>query len=448
MTNIILVLNIIVAILILSYVIYKKSFMNIIIEAKKDISILTDIDDKKERITNFLLVGSILLTVLSAFISISIYQIFAALTILAGFYKLIITKSKTKKNWVFIALIMHALFVGLGTILYKITKFDKIFELIFYTFIILNYSNFNKSKIKPIVMKYLPYLSVMGGYVLSIYVLNKLSNGGKPIGFWGGFFVTGNLLSISIFSTFLIYKRNKNKVIKFLILSLNILFIFAIFKTGRRSLLLALIVCFFILGFYLAFIYNKSKKKKIAFVFLLLFTVISGLVFLNNSNYHRIIEIREFINNYQNYNNDQLYSKLDSLSSNRIEIIRISYLIVKKSLQNNDYSKLLTGWGINTLQANLQKYNIDSSISKYFHSYESFVFINEFMHGGIFACLFSLIYYILMIIFFFKIITKKSDNYLLAYPLLFNLIYRSFTFFHVPINGLFYLLYALISDES
>lgn len=275
-------------------------------------------------------------------------------------------------------------------------------------------------------------LSPILGLVLSIKVLYTYYWQGDIKAFWGGNFVIGNLLALPFFATVYLFLKTENLLLKILFPAFGGLFLYASFLPTERSVILGFTVGLFIFGIALFRIYSP---KKLIPIFLI--PLIGGIFVLSQS---------PKVKNWVNLLNSplSLKQKINNLSSNRVKIAEGALQLVEKAIEERDYTKLLIGWGYGPQK---QYHNLPSYL-QYINEYESFVFLTEFINGGLLNIIFLLWFYGALVYLTWKFLKKKDDFFweriTLISAIWVNMVYHLFTLFWVPINGIFYILLALV----
>jgi hypothetical protein len=401
-----------------------------------------------EKIRSFIFY-TLILGFIGAYFSITLYQGFFILALLGGFVYLLIKIKQDglsvlspKGKLFYFPLLGHLSVITISSILFLRVKeqWRRLIEQDFFSFSYFLAFIFEKKHTKKL-LQCLAYLSVLGGFLLSLkifYSFSQTHNGREVQGFWGGLFILGNLLSFSIFASLYLFLIENRKFLKFIWLIAGLTFIIATFMPDTRSVYLGLftaVLIFYIgtLKVFKSLIYRISSLGMVIALFLL------GFYFLIHSPrfgfYERI---------YHKYGLSE--KSLNHISSGRVVIAKGAIELIEKAYREGDYVKLLVGWGYGPQK---QYNNLPGGWKKIINEYESFILLTEFINGGIINVIFIIWFYVSAIVLTFRIfrnLKSKEDLLLLTFisAVWVNLIYHLFTLFWVPINSIYYLILGLL----
>ncbi len=393
---------------------------------------------------------NLLLGFISAYFSITVFQIFFALAILGGILHLIPKLKETginiltpKGKLFYIPLLGHLTTITLSSALFLKVKeqWRRLIEQDFYSLSYFLAFTFNKEQARKLLYSF-ALLSIVGGLALSVKIFYSYWQTHNPRlveGFWGGLFILGNLLSLSLFSSLYFLLRPKQTILsRILWFFITSIFIIAIFLPDTRSIYLGLLIGLFV--FYLGtFKVFKSYIYRLGSLVLILISILIGINFLIHSPrfkvYSKVIA-KHGIN----------LKTLDYASSGRIVIAKGAFDLVEKAIESKDYTKLLIGWGYGPQK---QYKNLPYYLKNRINEYESFLLITEFINGGLLNVIFIIWFYIAAIILtlrVFKNLTTTEDIFLLSFisAIWVNLIYHLFTLFWVPINAVYFLILGFV----
>ena len=379
------------------------------------------------------------LGVVASFFSISLFQGFLALSILLSiplWFKKI--KRTFGGGYLTVPLIGHLSVITLSSLLFLKVKeqWRRLLEQDFFSFTYFVPSLWERDKLEKF-LKWTSIASLFGGFLLSLKVLHSYYFQHDIKGFWGGNFIIGNLLALTFFYALTSVIKSENKFLKSFAVFVLIFSAIAVSLPAERSVLIGFIFSIFLYGFAVFSI--LSKKWKIIFTGVLLFSLSLGGYFLYKQpkvQYWVNLIVKEGINE----------KTLNSISSGRVAIAKSALELVKKAWEEKDYTKLLIGWGYGPQK---QYKNAPQSHRQTLNEYESFVFLTEFINGGLLNVIFILWFYIASAILTLKVFKNRSSNlYLLKISTIsafwVNMVYHLFTLFWVPINAVYFLLFAIV----
>ena len=356
-----------------------------------------------------------------------------------GFYLLWKKRINPFKGLFSIPLAGHLSVITLSSILFLRVKeqFRRLIEQDFFSLTYFVGFVFSKEKAERF-LKYLIYFSIFAGIILSAKVIYSYFVLHNYKGFWGGNFVVGNLLAVPFFGSLYLFFNTKS-LFKVIFLTFAGLFIFASFLSVERSVILG-----YLIGLTI-FLYGLVKFYRLKRIWILtllgIFILIGGFAAVKNpkiQHWYQLLKKQEF--------NEKI---INTFSSGRITIAKGALELVENAIKQEDYLKLLIGWGYGPQK----QYNNLPKGLRFINEYESFVFLTEFINGGLLNLVFIIWFYISAIILTIGIFkSKMQQTFLLSLAIVsaiwVNLGYHLFTLFWVPINALFYTLMVLLEKMS
>ena len=375
----------------------------------------------------------IFLLILSAFISISVFEVFVIIGLLWVLFEIFKKRKELFKGSFRYPLVIYSGVTVASTALYAPKMFIKsieegIFQLLYFFDI-----RPDKEQIKKII-----YLFLTIGIILSfvVFYFYFTKHDIKPI--WGGAFEVGQffgMFSLMAFFVFVYYYKLRSK--KFFLFFTLFLFFFAIliFAHKRSPLLGYLVVA------YLSIIvlYKNKMFPKIWFWglnFLLTVSLIGGYIYLSKTD-HRFKTFNEMIIGKKPFSS----KTLNKVASGRIGIGKDAILIIKDDIKNHRWINLLIGHGIRS------GYYLPHVYSwKELKRYESIFILTEFIEKGLIGLLAILAIFFLA---FKKFLTFKIQNvediFILGIfiPLLIHLVGSIFTFFWDALLPMYLLLFKI-----
>ena len=376
---------------------------------------------------------TLLLAFISSFFSISVYEGFLIFAITSGIVLLFLKRVNPLKGLFSIPLLGHLMTITVSSVLFLRVKeqWRRLFEQDFFSLSYFATLGLEKEKTLQLA-KWFIKISPILGTLLSAKVLYTYHVSGDVKGFWGGNFVIGNLLALPFFATVYLFLRTEKFLLKILLPALGGLFLYTSFLPVERSVILGFIAGFTVFG--LAFLRLYSPKKLIP---IFAISLMGGILVLSQSP-----KVKYWMNLLNSPHS--LEQKLNNLSSQRLEIAKGALQLIEEAIKKHDYIKLLIGWGYGPQK---QYHNLPSYLH-FINEYESFVFLTEFINGGLLNIIFLLWFYGTLIYLTWRILKQKDDLFLEKITLLsavwVNMAYHFFTLFWVPINGIFYILLASI----
>jgi len=387
---------------------------------------------------------------ISAYFSITAFQGFFILAILGGavYFLLNLKKKglailKPQGKLFYIPLIGHLTTITISSALFLRVKeqWRRLIEQDFFSFSYFLAFTFNRKEALKL-LKVFTYLSIIGGVILSfkiLYSYYQIKNPGLVKGFWGGKFILGNLLALSVFSAiYLLFAFNK-KILKLVAFFVLTILIVGIIVPDARSIYLG-----FLIGLILFYIgtWKIIKSKLYKAISLAIIIIITSLSAINLANSSRFKWYYHLINKYGFFNE----KTINYISSGRITIAQGALDLVKKSWKEGDYLKFLIGWGYGPQK---QYNNLPGGWKNKINEYESIVFLTEFINGGILNLFFIIWFYIAAIILTIRILKNLrtyDDLILLSFisATWVNLVYHIFALFWVPINTIYLLILGLL----
>ena len=377
----------------------------------------------------------IYLLIFSAFVSISLFEIFIAVGLLITIHDLL--KKNLKLGNLGKPLILFSSVSTLSTALFNIKLINKgieegLFQLIYF---------FSLKNIKTHLLALrINYILISFSIILIPIVIYKANKTGIPAPIWGGVFEVGQFYSMFSITSFLLsiyfFKREK-KFVAILLLTLTFSFIGMVFFTHKRTAILGLFIVFYIL--LIVLVKNKILNIRIfwAINIFLILSFIGGYWYLSKTDY-RFQVLNELITGKRDIKNEY---NLQVVSSFRYGIMKDALHIVETDIKNKNYINLLIGHGINSGSYLPHHYS-----PKDYGKYESIFLLSEFIEIGLIGVLAEL--WLIFIAFkkFLQIrITRHRDIYVvpLFIPLLIHLVGITFTFFWDALLPLYFLLYKI-----
>jgi len=378
---------------------------------------------------------SLLLAYISAFFSITAYEAFLVLAIISGVILLAVKRINPLKGLFSIPLIGHLSTITLSSILFLRVKeqWRRLLEQDFFSLSYFSVFALDREKVLRLVEFFLK-LAPLLGLIVSIKVLYTYCTTNDVKAFWGGNFVIGNLLALPFFASLYWFFKTERKLLKLTLLLLATIFLYTSLLPVERSVILG-----FLLGISIFIIpLIRFSKLSIKWITLIIFVTLSGISIAT----YQHPKVKYWIYLLKNHSN--IEETVNRISSGRVVIAKGALELIENATQNGDYTKLLIGWGYGPQK----QYN---NLPRYFHfmnEYESFVFLTEFINGGILNIFFLLWFYIALIYLTLKVLRKRDNLYMekivLVSTVWVNMGYHLFTLFWVPINALFYIFLALV----
>ncbi len=373
----------------------------------------------------------IFLLFLSAFLSISVFEIFVAVGLLWAFYEFL--KSRKAEGVLKFPVLAFGSVSVFSTVLYAPKMISKSIEEGIFQFLY-----FLKVKAdRDFVFRLIIFFIIIGILLLPV-VFYKYYRFSQPVPVWGSTFETGQFYGMfavmSAFLSFYFYSKNDKKFILFAFLAL--LFFVVLVLTHRRSPLLG-----FMIVSYLSFVvlYLNGYMKKVLFwganIFLSVL-IVGGYFYLSKT------DVRFQIFNDVFLGKKELsFSSLNRISSARIGIGIDAINIIKNDIKQGNLLNLLIGHGVRSGYYLPHKYT-----PKHFGKYESIFILSEFIEKGIVGLVAVLVIFFLA---FKRFITTKikepSDIVALGLfvPLLIHLVGSIFTFFWDALLPMYLLLFKI-----
>ncbi len=371
------------------------------------------------------------LLVLSAFISISVFEIFVAVGLLWAFYEFL--KSRRTEGILKFPVLAFGGVSVLSTVLYAPKMTSKSIEEGIFQFLY-----FIKVKAdRDFVFRLIIFFIIIGILLLPM-VFYKYYRFSQPIPVWGSTFETGQFYGMfavmSAFLSFYFYLKKDKKFILFAVLSL--LFFIILVLTHRRSPLLG-----FIIASYLSFVvlYTNGYMKKLLFwganIFLSVL-IVGGYFYLSKT------DVRfQVLNNIVLGEKELNFDTLNRISSARIGIGIDAVNIIKNDIKKGNWLNLLIGHGVRSGYYLPHEYS-----PKNWHKYESIFILSEFIEKGIIGLIAVLGIFFLAFKRFVTVKIKEPSDIValgLFVPLLIHLIGSVFTFFWDALLPMYLLLFKI-----
>jgi len=373
----------------------------------------------------------IFLLVLSAFISISVFEIFVVIGVLWFFYDFF--RTKKMEGILKLPLLIFGGVSVISTVIYAKKMIAKSIEEGIFQFLY-----FLKTKVDKDFVYKLTIFFILIGILLLPVVLYKYYRFFQPIPVWGSTFETGQFYGMfAVMSAFLgFYFHSKNDKRSVIFAFLSLLFFVILVLTHRRSPILG----FMVVG-YLSFIvlYLNGYMKKFLFWsvnLLLSFLIIGGYFYLSKTDV-RFQILNDIILGKKELN----FQNLNRISNARVGIGIDAVNIIKNDIKRGNWLNLLIGHGVRSGYYLPHEYS-----PKNWYKYESIFIISEFVEKGILGLTAILLIFFLS---FKRFITTKIKEPFdivalgLYVPLLIHLVGSVFTFFWDALLPLYLLLFKI-----
>ncbi|HMB00164.1 MAG TPA: hypothetical protein VKS21_04170 [Spirochaetota bacterium] len=411
-------------------------------------------------LTTALTAASLLAAMFFVFLSISLLQIFFGIVILLQLYSAF--KKNTFKDMIsspfFYISMLHALWAMVIMTCYRLwPDFDYVTEWLFFTIII----GFVKAvpvkerkALLAFLQKYLLTIFFYGGFIWTVpFLIDYFKFEAQSHGLYGTVFTTGLLMALASFAAVYFFIKKKNITKKILFFAAAVLFVTVTILSHKRSNIagqfLSLGLFIIVLANYRSTFFNLlCRSKKILMVgFITLIAATALILFKSNT-------VKQVQNTFTKGTAE--YTRLNALSSKRLEKGWAAVNVIYKALQKGDWLQATAGFGFETLDENAAKYAVykqkngkDYRQKIHLGSCEAVVPLNELYNWGIPGLLFTLAFYFLCFKLYYQL--SRVQNFSLFYILLMNmvivnLIYRFFTWFHVSKNVFFLVLIALAEE--
>ena len=377
----------------------------------------------------------ILFLILSAFISISLFEITVAVGLLVVIYDLF--KRNIKVGALGKPLLVYSTDGIFSTLIFNIKQINKgieqgLFQLIYF----FNLKSLNTHKLALKVN----YLFIFISIILIPIVIYKYKKTGFPAPIWGGVFEVGQFYSMFAITSFLLaiyfFKREK-KFVAIILLLLTFIFIGLVFFSHKRTPILGLFVVFYIL---LIVLFKNRIVNKVIFWgvnVLLLISFAGGYWYLSKTD-SRFQVLNELLIGKRSITDE---TTLQTVSSSRYGIMKDALNIIKTDIDNKNFVNLLIGHGINSGSYLPHKLSPKTHVK-----YESFFLVSEFIEIGLIGMLAELTLIFIAFKKFLNLkITGNRDIYIISLfiPLLIHLVGITFTFFWDALLPLYLLLYRI-----
>ncbi len=387
---------------------------------------------------------------IGAYLSITLYQGFFILAILGGLLYLILKLRgngfkilSPKEKLFYIPILGHISTITLSSVLFLRVKeqWRRLIEQDFFSFSYFLAFTQTEENLKKLLV-WFAYLSIPLGWAVSLKLFYSYFVHHDIKAFWGGKFIIGNLLVISVFSALYLIYSDRNIWIRILSALSVPVFVEAIILSEARSVFFAFVLTIpvFILGTVKVI---RSRWYKFIAVELLILGLLSLVIYLPQD--RRVKWWKAELNKH-----GLTVQVLDALSSKRITIAKGAVELIQRAINERDYIKLLIGWGYGPQK---QYKNLPGWFKTHLNEYESFVFLTEFINGGFLNLIFIVWFYISAVILtrrVFKNLKTREDLLKLSFmsAVWVNLLYHLFTLFWVPINALYYLILGILEILS
>lgn len=365
-----------------------------------------------------------------SFVSISLFEGIVILLLLISLYDLL--KHKTFTGILKKGISLYTFSTLFSTILYYPKRFTKAVEEGLFQFIyFLKVEKETAEKFSQIYPKILLSFSIL---LVPIVLYNYFKYGDtKPI--WGGSFEVGFFYALFTIISFLLFLKERGKKISYIYLALFLLFIGIIFLTSRRSMILAFLIIFYIVLFLLFKSNKLSKKMFISFNIIVFLSFLSGYAYLSSKD-ARFKTFNDIILGKKELN----LQTLNRISSARLTLLLDGLEVIKEDIRERRFINLLIGHGIRAGEYLPHKYGFKAG------RYESIFIVSEFIERGLIGLIGILMIYFS---YFKKIILfrlrENQDFYklILVIPLGLHLIQAVFTYFWDALLPMYLLLFKI-----
>lgn len=301
------------------------------------------------------------LLTICAFISITLFEAFVIIILV--YYTFYMLKAKSMPKGILLKpLLLYAIPTLLSTALYMPQYINKGIERSVFMFV---YPLGSYVKLSEKFLYTFNRMLLMIGYTLIPVVIYKFYRTGEPAPLWGGWFEVGMFYSIFSLSALSLFLKRRRY---FYLLTFFLFFGFVLFST-RRSTLLALGFTLLIFAFLL--------RRYLSFKFVVVLSVL--LSFMGGSAFYLLVKKDERFGTFyqvitgQKPINDDTLNKISSL---RWQNFKAGIEVVKKDLRDKNLLPILIGHGINSGFLLEPKSPVGGT-------YESVIFLSEFIEGGI-----------------------------------------------------------------
>ncbi|WP_457636410.1 O-antigen ligase family protein [Persephonella sp.] len=371
------------------------------------------------------------LLVLSAFISISVFEIFVAVGLLWAFYEFL--KNRRTEGVLKFPVLAFGSVSVLSTVLYAPKMITKSIEEGIFQFLY-----FLKVKAdRDFVFRLIIFFIIIGILLLPV-VFYKYYRFSQPTPVWGSTFETGQFYGMfavmSAFLSFYFYSKKDKKFILFAFLTL--LFFVVLVLTHRRSPLLG-----FMVAGYLSFVvlYLNGYMKKVLFwgANIFLSVLIVGSYFYLSKTDVRFQVLNDIVLGKKELN----FNTLNTISNSRIRIGIDAVNIIKNDIKQGNWLNLLIGHGVRSGYYLPHEYS-----PKNWYKYESVFILSEFVEKGIVGLMAVIGIFFLAFKRFVTVKIKEPSDIValgLFVPLLIHLIGSVFTFFWDALLPVYLLLFKI-----
>jgi len=376
--------------------------------------------------------GYILFLIISAFLSISLFELLVVVGILWLVYDFI--KNRKLEGGLKIPVFAFSTTTVLSTAIYFPKMISKaveegIFQILYFFKI-----EKDQKTIKKIIISFL----IIGVVLIPIIVYNYITLGRtKPI--WGGEFEVGQFYGmftlISFFSGIYFIKQKRAKF-AFILFSLSLVFFIILILSHKRSPLLG-----FLFISYLTFFLMYKNKLIHKFLFiglnlLLSVALITGYIYLSKTD-HRFEVFNDMIFGKKEIN----YENINRFSSGRIGIGLDGINVIKNDIKEGNILNLLIGHGVRSGLYLPHQYS-----PKNWAKYESIFIISEFIEKGLVGLIAVVAIFYMAFKTFLTIKIEESFDIIalgLFVPLLIHLVGSIFTFFWDALLPMYLLLFKI-----
>ena len=376
----------------------------------------------------------IVFLLISAFISISVFEILTFLGLVFTLYEMYKEKRGTK-GILSVPILTFSTVSFLSTLIFNFSYLLKgieegIFQLLYFFRV-------GKERLEKLKETILIVLILSGIFLYPVAVYTFLKNGESTL-IWGSMFEAGHFFSIFSISSFLtgiyFYKKG-NKKMSYIFLFLFVVFSTVVIFSFRRTAFLE-----FVVGTFLtAFVMYRSRfigKNFFAgtFVFLLVFSVVDySFMSLKDKRFKALNQIL--------LNKEITAEKIDTVANMRYYIFLDAIDVIKTDLKEKSVLNILVGHGVRS-GVNLPHKHSKEDMERY----ESFFILSEFIEKGLVGVLAVLFIFFRAFKFFVSLKPEsldKSIGLVFLIPLILHLTGVLFTYFWDALLPLYFLLFRV-----
>lgn len=330
----------------------------------------------------------------SAYISISLFEIFIILFLIWELY--LVSKREIKPNGVLTVPLFTIMVPSIAsTLIYgKLKDLSGVLNqnFFFISYFMKDIFNPTAQLFKKLNTAVIIFCIIEAVVTFYNYFILKLT---EPKLIWGGPFEVGIIFALGSISAFVMFLIEKDKKIKVIYFALFIIFTGFVFLTGKRNPILGIIFIYLITFVKLLRLANINRKFIMAVLSGVLILFVAGNIyaFYKFPKYQIMFRIITF-------DKTLTQEELNQFSSARWEIGKKGMEVIEKDIKNRDFLPLLIGHGYNS------GYYLDPP-SPVGRTYESIFLISELIQKGLIG-LFGILLF--MYLYFKFILTIKIIN--------------------------------------